>query len=182
MNNLKKQYKEKIVPALMEKFGYKSNLQVPLLEKVVLNVGVGKGVKDADYQKAVEETLKRISGQKPVRTKAKKSVSNFKIRAGMVVGMSVILRKERMWDFVEKLVKVTLPRVRDFRGISNTSFDKTGNYSLGFKEHLAFPEISPDEVETIHGIEVTIKTTAKNIDEGKELLNLLGFPFKKNKK
>ena len=167
---------------MKEKFGYKNIHQVPTVEKVVLNVGVGDHLKDNDYFEAVSKTLARISGQKPVLTKAKKSISNFKIREGMVVGVSVTVRKDRMWDFIEKLVKVTLPRVRDFRGITSKSFDKQGNYCLGFKEYLPFPEINLDEVEQLHGLEVVITTTATNKAEGMALLTELGFPFKENMK
>ncbi|PIR93698.1 50S ribosomal protein L5 [Candidatus Falkowbacteria bacterium CG10_big_fil_rev_8_21_14_0_10_39_11] len=181
MNNLRQQYKEKIVPALKKKFGYKNVHQIPTLDKVVLNVGVGSHLKDKDYFEAVSNTLARITGQKAVLTKSKKSVSNFKIRTGMVVGVSVTLRKERMWDFIEKIVKVTLPRVRDFRGITTKSFDQQGNYSVGFKEYLPFPEVSPDEIETLHGLEVVINTTAINKEEGEALLTELGFPFKEAK-
>ena len=179
MNNLHQQYKKDITPALKEKLGYKNIYQVPALEKVVINVGIGKGLKDKEYIETVKKTLVRISGQKPIETVAKKSISNFKIREGMVVGIKVTLRGARMWDFVEKLVNVTLPRVRDFRGISPKSFDEKGNYSLGFKEYIAFPEINQDEVERLHGLEVVIVTKANNKEESKVLLEALGFPFKK---
>ncbi|OGF30378.1 50S ribosomal protein L5 [Candidatus Falkowbacteria bacterium RIFOXYD2_FULL_35_9] len=179
MQGFKKHYQEKIIPALKEKFGYKNNMQVPTMKKVVLNVGIGAGLKDKDYIDAVEKNLQRITGQMPVKTLAKKSISNFKIREGMVVGLKVTLRGDRMWDFVEKLVKVTLPRVRDFQGINPKSFDGMGGYSLGFKEQLAFPEILPDEVDRTHGLEINITTSAKNNEEAFEFLNLLGFPFKK---
>lgn len=182
MNNLQKQYNKEVCPALMKKFECKNKLAVPTLKKVVVNVGVGAGLKDNEYIENVEKTLLRITGQKPVRTIAKKSISSFKIREGMVVGVKVTLRGTRMWDFIEKLIKVTLPRIRDFRGIDPKGFDKKGNYSLGFREYIAFPEIKPDEVEKIHGLEVNITTSAKSRDEGFELLSLLGFPFKKENK
>jgi len=182
MNNLHKQYNEKVLPALKEKFGYKNNLAVPTVSKIVLNVGVGKGLKEKDYVENVENTLTRITGQKPVKTKARKSISSFKIREGMVVGVKVTLRGPRMWDFLEKLINVTLPRVRDFRGISPKSFDGKGSYSLGFTEYISFPEITPDEIEKLHGLEIAVITTAENDEQGRELLTLLGFPFKKENK
>lgn len=182
MNSLHKQYNEKIRPALMEKFSCQNLLQAPAVEKIVVNVGVGQGLKDKDFIDNVENTLVRITGQKPVRTKARKSIASFKIREGMVVGLKVTLRGERMWDFLEKLIKITLPRVRDFRGVKAQSFDGQGNFALGFKEYIAFPEIMPDEVEKLHGLEILITTTAKNNEQGYELLNLLGMPFKKSKK
>jgi len=178
MNNLQKYYKEKVVPELAKKLGYKNQLAVPTIKKVVINVGIGPGLKDKDYLETVKNTLTRISGQKPVETTAKKSISNFKIKEGMVVGAKVTLRKERMWDFLEKLIKVTLARVRDFRGVSDKSFDKQGNYSLGFKEYIAFPEITMDEVEKLHGLEIIVATNCKNAQEGRILLAELGFPFR----
>ncbi len=180
MQELKKIYREQIIPKLKEDFGYKNNLQVPNLKKVVLNVGIGAGLKDGDFVETVQNNLARISGQKPVKTLAKKAISSFKIRQGMVVGVKVTLRGDRMWDFVEKLIKITLPRVKDFRGISDKGFDGQGNFSLGFKEHLPFPEIKPDEVERIHGLELSIATSAKNNKEAKAFLEYLGFPFKKD--
>ncbi len=182
MNNLKQQYQKTVVKALREKFNYKNIMAVPTLEKVVLNVGLGAGLKDKEYIAAVKKTLEKISGQKPVETLAKKSISNFKIRQGNVVGVKVTLRGERMWDFIEKLIKVTLPRVRDFRGISNKAFDKNGNYTLGFKEYISFPEINQDEVDRFHGLEVCVKTTAETEKEGRSLLKELGFPLKKEDK
>ncbi|MFH1253335.1 MAG: 50S ribosomal protein L5 [Candidatus Uhrbacteria bacterium] len=172
-------YKETAVPKLMEEFGLKNFLSVPKITKVTINVGLGQGIKEAKYLETAEATLRRITGQQPVRCKARISISNFKIRKGMVIGMKVTIRGKRMWDFLDKLVHITLPRVRDFRGISPEAFDEKGNYSLGFKEHMAFPEIRPDEIEVIHGLQVTITTTAKNKKEGQSLLVSLGFPFKK---
>lgn len=180
MQELKKIYREQIIPKLKADFGYKNNMQVPNLKKVVLNVGVGAGIKDADFIETVENNLTRITGQKTVKTLAKKAISSFKIRQGMVVGVKVTLRGDRMWDFIEKLIKVTLPRVKDFRGISDKGFDGQGNFSLGFKEHLPFPEIKPDEVDRIHGLEISIATSAKNDKEAKSFLEYLGFPFKKD--
>lgn len=178
MSELKKIYKEKVIPKLKEEFGYKNNLAVPAIEKVVVNVGIGKGLKDSKYTEAVEETLVKITGQQPVKTKAKKAISAFKIREGMVVGMKVTLHGQMMYDFIDKLVNVTLPRVRDFRGLSPKSVDQKGNFSIGFKENTAFPEIQPDEIEKMHGLEVAIHTTAKTKEEGLALLKYLGFPFK----
>jgi len=178
MNNLQKQYKETVVPVLMEKFGYKNIHSVPTIKKVSINVGLGQGLKDQEFLDRVKRTLESISGQKPVETLSRKSISNFKIRMGMVIGVKVTLRGKRMWDFLEKLVKITLPRVRDFRGISDKGFDKKGNYTLGFKENIAFPEINQDEVEKIHGLEINIVSTTKNKEEGKLLLTALGFPFR----
>ena len=178
MNNLQKQYKEKVVPILMEKFGYKNIHAVPMIKKVAINVGLGQGLKDQEFLTRVKKTLESISGQKPVETLSRKSISNFKIRIGMVIGVKVTLRGKRMWDFLEKLVKITLPRVRDFRGISDKGFDQKGNYTLGFKENVAFPEIGQDEVEKVHGLEINIVSTTKNKEEGKLLLTELGFPFR----
>jgi len=176
--SLKEKYQKEISPKLKEEFGYKNNLQVPKLDKVVLNSGLGKGLKDSAFIENVESTLTRISGQKPVKTKAKKSISNFKIREGMEIGMKVTLRGKRMYDFIEKFIKVTLPRVRDFRGLNPKSVDKEGNLNIGIKEHIAFPEIKADEIEKLHGLEVTVVTTAKTKKEGLALLKALGFPFK----
>jgi len=179
MNRLKEKYQKLILPALKEKFGYTNNLAVPKIVKVVINVGTGHGLKDAKHNDVVETTLKRITGQKPVKTVSKKSISNFKIREGQVVGMMVTLRGKRLYDFLDKMVTVALPRVRDFRGLDSKNVDKDGNLNLGFKEHISFPEIKMDEIEKIHGLQVTIVTTAKNRDEGLALFEMLGFPFQK---
>ncbi len=173
-------YKKEVVPALMAQLGYKNILQVPKLVKVVLNVGYGRQVKETAFVENIGETLKAISGQKPIQNKAKKSISNFKIREGMNIGASVTLRGKRMYDFIDKLVSITFPRVRDFRGISPKSFDKQGNYSIGFKEHIAFPEIKSDAVDKLHGLQIVINTTAENKTAGLALLGKLGFPFKKD--
>ncbi|MBD3310912.1 MAG: 50S ribosomal protein L5 [Candidatus Magasanikbacteria bacterium] len=178
-SRLYKEYKKNIVPALIKEYGYKNAMEVPKLEKVVVNVGYGRHVKDKAYVDNVEETIKLITGQKPIHNKAKKSISNFKIREGMNVGASVTLRGKKMYDFVDKLVSVTLPRVRDFRGINPKSFDEQGNYTIGFKENIAFPEIDTDAVDNIHGLEVVVCTSAENKKEAKTLLEKLGFPFKK---
>ncbi|OGL67187.1 50S ribosomal protein L5 [Candidatus Uhrbacteria bacterium RIFCSPHIGHO2_01_FULL_63_20] len=174
---LKEHYKTTVVPALKNQFGYTNVHAVPTITKVTLNVGLGKGLKDAKFLETAESTLRRIAGQAPVKTKARISISNFKIREGMVVGMKVTLRGKRMWDFLEKLVKVSIPRTRDFRGLPVNGFDGQGNYTLGFKEHIAFPEIKSDEIEVIHGLQVTINTTAKSKPEALSLLRTLGMPF-----
>lgn len=177
---LKELYKKEIVPRMKEKFGYKNDLAVPRLDKVVVNVGFGRHAKEKKYIENIEKNLAKITGQKPVLTKAKKSVSSFKVREGMTIGAKVTLRGARMHDFVEKLINISFPRTRDFRGISEKSVDSGGNLTVGFREHLAFPEISADDVENVHGLEVCISTTAKTRDEGLELLKYLGFPFKKS--
>ncbi len=178
MSRLKEKYLKEIVPALKEKFGYKNNLAVPKLEKVVVHIGLSQNLKDPKFIEIAEETVLKITGQYPLKTKAKKSISNFKIRKGMVVGMMATLRGDRMYDFVDKLINVALPRVRDFRGLSQKAMDQNGNLSIGFRENICFPEIKPDEVEKIHGLQVIVKTTAKSKEEGLELLRLLGFPFR----
>ncbi|KKT72008.1 MAG: 50S ribosomal protein L5 [Candidatus Uhrbacteria bacterium GW2011_GWE2_45_35] len=177
--SLQTYYKESVAPKLAEQLGVKNALAVPKVTKVTLNIGLGQGIKEAKFLETAEDTLRRITGQAPVKCKARVSISNFKIRKGMVVGTKVTLRGKQMWDFLDKLVNITLPRVRDFRGISPKAFDEKGNYSLGFREHMSFPEIRPDEIEVVHGLQVTITTTAKNKEQGKALLEALGFPFKK---
>lgn len=162
----------------MAQFGYTNVNAVPKITKVTLNVGLGKGLKDAKFLETSEDTFRRITGQVPVKTKARKSIAAFKIREGMVIGMKVTLRGKRMWDFLEKLVKISIPRIRDFRGIPPTGFDEAGNYTLGFPEHTAFPEIRTDEIEVIHGLQVTIGMSTNSPVEGKMLLAALGFPFK----
>lgn len=177
VNRLKIRYNEEVVPALMKTFGYKNVMQVPGLEKIILNMRLGD-IKDnaKSLQIAVHE-LELISGQKAVMTKAKKSVANFKVRTGATIGAKVTLRGNRMWDFFDKLVSIALPRVRDFRGVSGDSFDGRGNYALGIKEQLIFPEISYDLIEKVRGFDVAIVTTAETDGEAKELLNRLGMPF-----
>ncbi|PJA45279.1 50S ribosomal protein L5 [Candidatus Uhrbacteria bacterium CG_4_9_14_3_um_filter_50_9] len=172
-------YKSDVVPKLKEEFGLSNINEVPTVKMITLNVGLGPGLKDARFIETAENTLKRITGQQPVKTLARKSVAGFKIREGLVVGMKVTLRGKRMWDFLEKLIKVSLPRVRDFRGLPPKAFDGQGNYSIGLKEHIAFPEIPTDEIELIHGIQVTIATTAENNEQAKSLLTHLGLPLKK---
>ena len=177
---LKEKYKKEIVLKLKEKFGYKNINQVPKITKAVINVGFGRHAKEKAYIEKVVEGLARISGQKPIMTKARKSISSFKIREGMIIGASVTLRGARMYDFVDKLINISFPRVRDFRGISEKIVDRGGNLTVGFKEHLAFPEIKADDVENIFGLEVSLATTAKTREEALEMFKLMGFPFKKN--
>ena len=181
-SELYKIYKEKVIPALKEEGGYKNIMEVPRIDKVVINVGYGRHAKDKSYIESVERTLELIAGQKPLRNKAKKSISNFKIREGMDIGSSVTLRGSKMYDFLYKLINLTFPRVRDFRGLNPKSFDGRGNYTIGFKENLAFPEISGDAADKSHGLEVTVATTAKSNEQGYALLEKLGFPFKRKNK
>jgi large subunit ribosomal protein L5 len=179
MARLKETYKNQVVPALMEKFQYESIMQAPKLEKIVINMGVGEAKENAKFlEKAVEE-MTIITGQKPVITKARKSISNFKLREGMAVGCKVTLRGNHMYEFFDKLVNIALPRVRDFRGVSKTSFDGRGNYALGIKEQLIFPEINYDKIEKIRGMDIIMTTTANTDEEARELLRLLGMPFTK---
>lgn len=179
MNRLKERYTKEIVPSLMEKFEYSSIMQAPKIEKIVINMGVGDAVSNTkNLDKAVEE-LTLISGQKPVITLAKKSIAAFRLREGMPIGTKVTLRGERMYDFLDKLVTVSLPRVRDFRGISKKSFDGRGNYTLGIKEQLIFPEVDYDRVDKVRGMDIVIVTTANTDEESRELLTQLGMPFQK---
>ncbi len=175
---LRELYKEKIVPEMLRRFGYKNCMAVPKLRLVSVNVGMATNLlKDPKIPETVETTLTRITGQKPVKTLAKKSIASFKIRQGQHIGMKVTLRGERMWHFLEKLIHITLPRVRDFRGLSPKLVDRQGNLSIGFREYIAFPEIRSDEIERLHGIQVTVSTTAATKAEGLELFKLMGFPF-----
>ncbi len=176
---LQEAYNKKIKKALQEKFGYSNALAIPKIVKISLNVGVGRFTKDKTYVDGVVSTLTRITGQKPVLTKSRKSISAFKVREGQIVGVMATLRGTRMYDFLEKLINVTYPRVRDFRGVDEKIIDRTGNLSYGFREHLSFPEVKADEVDNVHGLEITISTTAKTRAEGLELFKLIGFPFKK---
>lgn len=176
---LKELYKKTVVPAMMEKFGYKNIMEVPRLEKVVINMGVGDAKENPKFLESAMEELAAITGQRPVATVAKKSVAAFKVRAGMKIGAKVTLRGDRMYEFLDRLFNIALPRVRDFRGVSPKSFDGRGNYALGIKEQLIFPEINYDKVEKIRGMDVIIVTTAKTDEEAKELLALLGMPFAK---
>ena len=177
--NLKKLYQDEVAPALMQKFGYKSVMQIPRLEKIVVNVGCSEARENAKVLDAVVNDLTTITGQKAVITKAKKSVANFKLREGMPIGAKVTLRGNKMWEFLDRLFNVALPRVRDFRGISADSFDGRGNYALGIKEQLIFPEIEYDKIDKIRGLDIVIVTTAKTDEEARELLSLMGAPFRR---
>lgn len=177
MARLKVKYNEEIAPALMKKFGYKSVMQIPKVEKVIVNVGCGEAKENSKIIDYVVRDIATITGQKPVPTIARKSVANFKLREGQTVGVKVTLRGERMWEFLDRLFNVALPRVRDFRGINPNSFDGRGNYAMGLKEQLIFPEIEYDKVDAIRGMDICICTTAANDEEAKELLTLVGAPF-----
>ena len=176
---MKEKYTSEIAPALQKKFGYKSVMQIPKLDKIVINVGCGEARDNSKVLDAVMKDLSQITGQKPVVCKAKKSVANFKLREGMPIGVKVTLRGERMWEFMDRLFNVALPRVRDFRGINPNAFDGRGNYSLGVKEQLIFPEIEYDKIDKVRGMDVCFVTTAKTDEEGRELLKLMGAPFEK---
>ena len=175
--NLKKLYQDEVAPALMQKFGYKSVMQIPRLEKIVVNVGCSEARENAKVLDAVVSDLTTITGQKAVITKAKKSVANFKLREGMPIGAKVPLRGDKMWEFLDRLFNVALPRVRDFRGISADAFDGRGNYALGIKEQLIFPEIEYDKIDKIRGMDIVVVTTAQTDEEARELLKLVGAPF-----
>jgi large subunit ribosomal protein L5 len=179
MARLREKYKKEIVPALMKKFGYKNVMQVPRLEKIVVNVGVGEAIQNAKLLDSAISDLSRITGQKPATKRAKKAISNFKLKAGMPIGCMVTLRKKRMYEFFDRLVNVAIPRIRDFRGVSPTSFDGRGNYNLGIEEQIMFPEIDYDKVEKIRGMSIAICTLAKTDEEGSELLKAMGMPFRK---
>ena len=177
MPNLKKKYQDEVAPALMQKFGYKSTMQIPRLEKIVVNVGCSEARENAKVLDAVVRDLTTITGQKAVVTKAKKSVANFKLREGMPIGAKVTLRGDKMWEFLDRLFNVALPRVRDFQGINPNSFDGRGNYALGIKEQLIFPEIEYDKIDKIRGMDIVMVTTAKTDEEARELMKLVGAPF-----
>ena len=179
MARLKDYYVSTVAPALMKKFGYKNVMQIPRLDKVVINVGAGEAKENAKAIDAIMGDLALITGQRPVVCRAKKSVANFKLREGMPIGVKVTLRGEKMWDFIDKLFNVAFPRVRDFRGINPNSFDGKGNYSTGIKEQLIFPEIEYDKIDKVRGMDIVFTTTAKTDEEAKELLTLLGAPFAK---
>ena len=179
MARLKEQYKAEVAPALYKKFGYKSTMQIPKIDKVVVNVGCGEARENAKVLDAVVNDLTTITGQKAVVTKAKKSIANFKLREGMPVGVKVTLRHDRMWEFLDRLFNVALPRVRDFRGINGDAFDGRGNYALGLTEQLIFPEISYEQIDKLRGMNIVICTTANTDEEAKELLTLMGAPFEK---
>lgn len=174
---LKQMYEDQIVKAMTEKFGYTNRLQVPRLEKITLNMGVGEGSQDKKKVQTAAEEMALIAGQKPVITKAKKSIAQFKLREGMPIGCKVTLRRERMYEFLDRLVTIAMPRVRDFRGLNPRSFDGRGNYAMGLKEQIVFPEISYDRIEKVRGMDIIVTTTAKTDEEARELLRLFGFPF-----
>lgn len=178
MARLRDKYKEDVVPSMIKKFGYKNIMQVPKLEKVVVNMGLGEAIQNSKIIDAAVNDIMIITGQRPVVTKAKKSIAAFKLRAGMTVGAKVTLRGDRMYEFVDKLFNVALPRVRDFRGISPKSFDGRGNYSMGVKEQLIFPEIEYDKIDKVRGMDIIFVTTAKTDEEARELLRLMGMPFR----
>ena len=175
---LKESYRQQVIPALMKEFSYKNIMQVPRLDRVVLNVGMGEAIQNVKLLESATTELGVITGQRPVVTKAKKAIAGFKLRQGMPIGAKVTLRSDRMWEFLDRLMTVALPRIRDFRGVSPKAFDGRGNYTLGLKEQLIFPEIHYDSVASIHGMDITIVTTARTNDEGKALLRHLGMPFR----
>ena len=177
MARLKSKYQNDVVPAMMKEFGYRNSMQVPRLDKITVNVGVGEATQNAKAIDATVAEITAITGQKPVVTRAKKAIANFKLREGMPIGCMVTLRRERMYEFLDRLIHVALPRVRDFKGISNRAFDGRGNYSLGLREQIIFPEIHADRVEKTRGMTITIATTAKTDPEGLALLRLMGMPF-----
>jgi len=178
MAKLKDLYQENVIPALMKRFGYQNRMEVPRLDKIVINMGLGEAIQNIKILDSAVQELSQIAGQKPVITKAKKSIAQFKLRTGMPIGCMVTLRKEKMYEFFSRLVNVALPRVRDFKGVSGKSFDGRGNYSLGIREQLIFPEIHYDKIDKVKGMNIIIVTTAKTDEEGKELLKLLGMPFR----
>jgi large subunit ribosomal protein L5 len=180
MDRLKEKYKTEVVPRLMETMGYANIMQVPRLEKIVLNIGLGEAISNAKALESAEQDLVAISGQHPVTTRSRKSIAAFRLRTGMPIGMKVTLRGERMYEFFDKLVNAVLPRMHDFQGVATASFDGRGNYSLGFKEQIVFPEIEYDKIDKVRGIEITIITTAGKDEDGKNLLELLGMPFTKD--
>ncbi len=177
MSQLKQRYTTEVIPALKSEFGYTNAMQVPRLQKIVVNIGLGEALTNAKAIDAAVGDLALITGQRAIVTKAKKSIATFKVREGNPIGAKVTLRGERMWDFLERLTRVALPRIRDFRGVSGKSFDGRGNYTLGMKEQLSFPEVEFDKIDRLRGLEVTIVTTAKSDEESKKLLSLLGMPF-----
>ncbi|MGB2599221.1 MAG: 50S ribosomal protein L5 [Candidatus Omnitrophota bacterium] len=177
MVRLKEEYKNEIVPRMMERYGYKNAMQVPRVDKIVINVGLGEMANEKDLIEPVRDGIAKISGQRPALTRAKKSISNFQIRDGSAVGFKVTLRGERMYEFLDRLINVVIPRIRDFRGVPRTSFDQQGNYTLGVREHTIFPEIDPDKVKMVHGMDISIVTTAKTKEEATGLLENFGMPF-----
>ncbi|HSK89273.1 MAG TPA: 50S ribosomal protein L5 [Anaerolineales bacterium] len=178
-HEMKERYEKEVVPALLKSLNLTNVMQVPRIEKVIVNIGMGEAMDNAKALDAAVGDLTQITGQKPVITKARKSIANFKLREGRAIGVKVTLRGERMWSFLDRLMNIALPRVRDFRGISPNAFDGRGNYTLGLREQLVFPEIDYDKIDKLRGLEVTIVTTGRNDDEGRQLLQMMGMPFKK---
>ena len=177
---LKETYRQEVVPALMKEFGYRNVMEVPRLQKVVVNIGMGEALQNPKALDSAASDIAAITGQKPVITRAKRSIANFKVRQGNPIGLSVTVRGDRMWELVDRMVNAALPRIRDFHGVSNKGFDGRGNYSLGIREQLIFPEIEYDKIDRIRGLQLTLVTTARNDEEGKRLLQLLGMPFSRN--
>ena len=177
MSGLKERYREEIVPRLLELGDYRNVMEVPKLEKVVVGIGLGEAIQNARALEGAERDLPAITGQKPIITRAKKSIAAFRLRTGMAIGMKVTMRKDRMYDFVDRLISVVLPRIREFRGVPRNSFDGRGNYTLGLREQTPFPEIDYDKIDKVRGLEISIVTTAKTDEEGRQLLELLGIPF-----
>lgn len=180
MSRLKEQYINEIAPAMMKKFGYKNVMQIPKLEKIVVNMGVGEAKENAKVLEAAMKDMEIITGQKPILTKAKKSIANFKLREGMNIGCKVTLRGDKMYEFADRLINLALPRVRDFRGVNPNAFDGRGNYALGIKEQLIFPEIEYDKVDKVRGMDIIFVTTAETDEEARELLTMFNMPFRKN--
>ena len=179
MNRMHERYSKEVAPALFKSFGFKNVMQVPRIEKVVVNIGVGEALDNPKALDAATSDLTIITGQKPIQTKARKSIANFKLREGRLIGTKVTLRGDRMWSFIDRLLNIALPRVRDFRGVSANAFDGRGNYTLGLKDQLVFPEIEYDKIDKLRGMEITIVTSAKNDEQARALLQLLGMPFSK---
>ncbi len=180
MNRLKERYQNEVAPAMVKAFSFSNRMQIPRIEKVVVNIGVGEALDNTKALEAAVSDLTTITGQKPIQTKARKSIANFKLREGRIIGTKVTLRGERMWDFLDRLMNIALPRVRDFRGVSPNAFDGRGNYTLGLRDQLIFPEIEYDKIDKLRGMEVTIVTTAHNDEQARSLLKLLGMPFRKD--
>ena len=179
MNRMQERYQQEVVPALQNAFNYKNVMEVPHIEKVVVNIGLGEAMGNSKALDAAITDMTTITGQKPIQTKARKSIANFKLREGVIIGVKVTLRGERMWAFIDRLVNVALPRVRDFRGVSPDAFDGRGNYTLGLRDQLIFPEIEYDKIDKLRGMEITIVTTAKNDEHSRAMLKFLGMPFRK---
>ncbi len=179
MNRMQERYQQEVVPALQNAFGYRNVMEVPRIQKVVVNIGLGEAMGNSKALEAAITDMTTITGQKPIQTKARKSISNFKLREGVVIGVKVTLRGDRMWAFIDRLVNVALPRVRDFRGVSPDAFDGRGNYTLGLRDQLIFPEIEYDKIDKLRGMEITIVTTAKNDEHSRAMLRFLGMPFRK---